>query len=49
MVCHNPNSAGVVCASDTLGDRGLDLRWYSRRVGASGHPALKYVIYNRET
>ena len=45
---HNPNSAGVVCASDTLGDRGLDLRWYSRRVVASGHPALKYVIYNRQ-
>ena len=45
---HNPNAAGVVCASDTLGDAGLDLHWYSRRVVASRHPALKYVIYNRQ-
>jgi hypothetical protein len=44
---HFPNAAGVVCASDTLADAGLDLAWYAARVVASGHPALKYVIYNR--
>jgi hypothetical protein len=47
---HNPNAADVVCATDTLGNAGLDLGWYAeqvRQAGLSGHPAPKYVIYNR--
>lgn len=47
---HNPNQADVVCATDTLGNAGLDLGWYAERVrqaGIGGHPAPKYVIYNR--
>jgi hypothetical protein len=47
---HNPNAAGVVCASDTLDDAGLDLAWYAeqvRRAGIAGHPAPKYIIYNK--
>jgi hypothetical protein len=47
---HNPNPAGVVCATDTLRNAGLDLGWYAERVrqaGLDGHPAPKYVIYNR--
>jgi hypothetical protein len=47
---HFPNAAGVVCASDTLADAGLDLAWYAeqvRRAGIAGHPAPKYIIYNK--
>lgn len=44
---HNPTSAGVVCAIDVLGDRGLDLDDFAGRVVASRHRALKYVIWNR--
>ncbi|HLU44859.1 MAG TPA: peptidoglycan-binding protein, partial [Natronosporangium sp.] len=44
---HNPNAAGVVCAIDVLGDHGLDLADFADHVRTSGHPALKYVIYNR--
>lgn len=44
---HNPNAAGVVCAGDFLPDGGMDLAWFAERVVRSGHPALKYVIYNR--
>lgn len=43
---HNPNAAGVVCAADILGDRGLDLAWFAERVRTSGHPAYKYVIFD---
>lgn len=45
---HNPNAADVVCAGDFLPDRGLNLHQFSRQVVASRHPALKYVIYNRQ-
>jgi hypothetical protein len=47
---HNPNAADVVCAGDFLPDRGLDLAWFAERVrlaGVAGHPAPKYVIFNR--
>ena len=44
---HNPTAAGVVCAIDILGNKGLGLAWFAERVRASKHPALKYVIYNR--
>jgi hypothetical protein len=48
---HNPNTCcDVVCATDTLPDAGLDLGWFAEKVrqaGIDGHPALKYVIYNR--
>ena len=44
---HNPNSAGVVCAIDVLGDKGLDLADFVERLRLGRHPALKYVIYNR--
>jgi len=44
---HNPNPRGVVCAVDVLADKGLDLGWFADRVRTSGHPALKYVIFNR--
>lgn len=43
---HNPNAAGVVCAIDVLGDGGMNLAWFAARVRSSGHPAVKYVIYN---
>ena len=47
---HNPNSAGVVCAFDATHDpaHGADMRIISRQIQKSGHPALKYVIFNRE-
>lgn len=45
---HNPTSAGVVCAIDVLGDRGLDLGWFAEQVRRGNHPALKYVIFNRK-
>jgi len=44
---HNPNTSGVVCAADVLGDRGLNLATFAERVRTSKHPALKYVIFNR--
>lgn len=44
---HNPNSAGVVCAADILGDRGLNLGQFAETVRTSHHPAFKYAIYNR--
>lgn len=44
---HNPNDANVVCAGDFLGDRGLNLAWFAEKVRTSGHPAFKYVIFNR--
>lgn len=44
---HNPTSAGVVCAIDVLGDRGLDLADFAARVVAAKHPAFKYLIFNR--
>src|SRR5690606_33697874 len=44
---HNPNAAGVVCAIDVLADGGLDLGWFAEQVRTSGHPAFKYVIFNR--
>lgn len=42
---HNPNPAGVVCAADVLGDKGLPLAEFAEAVRRSGHPAFKYVIY----
>jgi hypothetical protein len=45
---HNPNAAGVVCAIDVLGDKGLNLANFAAQlVAAPRHPALKYVIWNR--
>lgn len=44
---HNPNPARVVCAADVLADGGLDLAAFAEQVRTSGHPALKYVIYDR--
>jgi hypothetical protein len=48
---HNPNECcDVVCATDTLPNAGLNLAWFAERVreaGIGGHPAPKYVIYNR--
>ena len=44
---HNPNRDKVVCAADVLGDRGLPLSAFAEAVRRSGHPAFKYVIYNR--
>jgi hypothetical protein len=45
---HNPNSAGVVCAIDVLGNAGLSLNEFANAVKNSGHPQVKYVIYNRK-
>ena len=45
---HNPNAAGVVCAIDVLGDKGLNLHNFSRHLVAKKHNCLKYVIYNRQ-
>jgi len=45
---HNPNSAGVVCAIDVLGNAGLSLNTFANAVKNSGHPQVKYVIYNRK-
>jgi hypothetical protein len=44
---HNPNSAGVVCAVDILGNAGLDLGDLAAHLVAHPHPAIKYVIYRR--
>jgi peptidoglycan hydrolase-like protein with peptidoglycan-binding domain len=46
---HNPNEYGVVCAFDATHDptHNADMNILSRRIVASGHPALKYVIWNR--
>lgn len=45
---HNPNPAGVVCAADIVDNSDLDLHVISRQLTADPHPALKYVIYNRQ-
>lgn len=42
---HNPNSARVVCAIDVLDDGGLPLLQFAEAVKNSGHPQVKYVIY----
>lgn len=44
---HNPNAYGVVCAIDVLGDKGLSLSSFAEALRTSGHPQLKYVIFNR--
>jgi hypothetical protein len=44
---HNPNSVGVVCAIDVLGNAGLSLASLAEALRTSGHPQLKYVIFNR--
>lgn len=45
---HNPNQCcQVVCATDILPNGGLNLGQFAEDVRQSGHPALKYVIYNR--
>jgi len=44
---HNPNAAGVVCAADVLGDKGLNLGQFAETVRTSNHSAFKYVIFNR--
>ncbi|MBB4935639.1 hypothetical protein F4561_006548 [Lipingzhangella halophila] len=44
---HNPNASGVVCAIDVVGDAGLDLAGLAEQVRTGGHPAAKYVIYDR--
>lgn len=46
---HNPNQCcGVVCAADIPAYPGLDLSWLAARIVASGHPALKYVIWRNQ-
>lgn len=45
---HNPSECcDVVCATDTLGDAGLDLEWFAQTITRTDPPALKYVIWNR--
>jgi hypothetical protein len=46
---HNTNPAGVVCALDLTHDPagGADMAKIAEQVRASGHPALKYIIWNR--
>lgn len=44
---HRPNAAGVVCAVDVLGDRGLDLAAFAEHLRKTNHRAVKYVIFNR--
>ena len=44
---HRPNAAGVVCAVDVLGDKGLDLAAFAEHLRKTNHKAVKYVIYNR--
>ena len=44
---HRPNAAGVVCAVDVLGDRGLDLAAFAEHLRKANHRAVKYVIFNR--
>lgn len=44
---HNPNDSAVVCAIDVLGDKGLSLASFAEALRTSGHPQLKYVIFNR--
>jgi hypothetical protein len=45
---HNPNGAGVVCASDVKPDGGLDLQKFVNHLIANPHPNLRYVIFNRK-
>lgn len=46
---HNPNARGVVTARDFTHDpaSGANMDVIARHVAASGHPALKYVIWDR--
>jgi len=46
---HNPNEDGVVCAFDATHDpaSGADMEVISAKIATLGHPALKYVIFNR--
>lgn len=46
---HNPNGMGVVCALDLTHDpkNGADMNRIAEQVRTSGHPALKYIIWNR--
>ena len=44
---HNPNSAGVVCAIDVLGNAGLNLSSFAEQIRTGRHPQAKYVIFNR--
>jgi hypothetical protein len=46
---HNPNAAGVVCAVDLTHDpsAGADMHRIAEQIRKSGHPALKYIIWNR--
>ena len=44
---HRPNAAGVVCAIDVLGDKGLDLAAFAEHLRKTNHKAVKYVIFNR--
>jgi hypothetical protein len=45
---HNENAAGVVCAVDVLGDKGLDLASFTKHLVTNPHPNLRYVIFNRK-
>ena len=46
---HNPNAAGVVCAIDLTHDpdAGADMNALAEQLRTGGHPALKYLIWNR--
>lgn len=44
---HRPNAAGVVCAIDVLGDKGLNLAAFAEHLKQTNHRAIKYVIHNR--
>src|SRR5690606_24160084 len=44
---HRPNAAGVVCAIDVKGDKGLDLAEFAEHLRRTNHRAVKYVIFNR--
>lgn len=45
---HNPNTDGVICAKDVLGDGGLNLRAFVNALIERPHPNLRYVIYKRK-
>lgn len=46
---HNPDSYGVVAALDLTHDpgAGADMHVWSDELRVGGHPALKYIIWNR--
>lgn len=46
---HNPDSYGIVAALDLTHDpeMGADMHVWADMVQRSGHPALKYIIWNR--